>query len=143
MIAEYFDYLIERCNREPNLRLTNLPWNDQVIYLVISTRCEIDMNGFESVFDQLLSQEELRSLVHALNHVGAFELANSFDEAISRLKTKRFFENESLMVADLDKNHIGFLDDIEQSVLKNDSLWDLHNRLTELIPCSFKPENSG
>lgn len=133
-VAEYFHDLIERCNRDPSGRPTNLSKNDQVIYYIISTRCEMDMSGFDSVFDQLLTEPELRFLIDSLNELGASDLADSFNRAYSRLQHARFFDSESTMVSDLDQGDTGFLDDIEEEIRNNDSLWNLDDRLAELIP---------
>ncbi|QDU93905.1 DMP19 family protein [Lignipirellula cremea] len=137
-LARYYDSLIERCNRDPSARPNNLPKHDQIIYYVISTRCEMDMNGFDSVFDQLLTENELRLLVDALNELGAGTLAESFNQAHSRLRDAGFFGDDSMMVSDLDNDDFGFLDDIEDDIRKNDSLWDLDDRLAELIPTNAK-----
>jgi hypothetical protein len=137
-LAEYFDSVIERCNRDPSGRPINLPKHDQIIYYVISTRCEMDMNGFDSVFDQLLTENELCLLIEALNELGAPQLAGSFDQARARLRNAGFFAEDSLMVSDLDQDETGFLDDIEDDIRNNDSLWDLDERLAALIPTNAK-----
>ncbi|MCA8993294.1 MAG: hypothetical protein KDA88_14995 [Planctomycetaceae bacterium] len=92
------------------------------------------MNGFDSVFDQLLTENELLFLIDALNELGAAQLASSFDEAHTRLRSAGFFDNDSMMVSDLGLGETGFLDDIERDIRKNDSLWDLDASLVGLIP---------
>src|SRR5690606_16730214 len=118
-LAKYYDSLIERCNRDPSARPNNLPKHDQIIYYAISTRCEMDMNGFDSVFDQLLTENEIRLLVDALNELGAARLAESFNQAYSRLRDAGFFGDDAMMVSDLNNNESGFLDEIEDDIRKN------------------------
>jgi hypothetical protein len=98
----------------------------------------MDMNGFDSVFDQLLTENELCLLIEALNELGAPQLAGSFDQARARLRNAGFFAEDSLMVSDLDQDETGFLDDIEDDIRNNDSLWDLDERLAALIPTNAK-----
>lgn len=137
-LAEYFDTVVERCNGDPSGRPIHLPKHDQIIYYVISTRCEMDMNGFDSVFDQLLTENELCLLINALNQLGAPQLAGSFDQARLRLRNAGFFDSDSTTVSDLGEDDIGFLDDIERDIRNNDSLWGLDERLAELIPMNAK-----
>ncbi|HUG70603.1 MAG TPA: hypothetical protein VMM76_22835 [Pirellulaceae bacterium] len=137
-VAEYFEALIERCNRDPSARPTNLPKNDQIVYYVISTRCEMDINGFDSVFDQLLTEPELQFLIDSLNELGALRLADLFHRAHSRLQHAGFFDDESTLVEDLDQGDTEFLHDIEEEIRNNDSLWELDDRLAELIPNAAK-----
>ena len=137
-LAQYFELLIERCNLDPSARPYNLPRHDQIIFYVISTRCEMDMNGFDSIFDQLLTEHELRLLIDALHELGADELAESFRQAHARLEDAGFFADDSMTVSDLDNDKSGFLDDIEADIREHDSLWDLDERLVELIPTNPK-----
>ncbi len=132
-VAEYFNAVIAQCNRNPSGRPHNLPWHDQIIYYVVSTRCEMDMNGFDSVFDQLLTENELGLLVEALNDLRLPQLAASFDDARSRLRNAGFFDDDSIMVSDLENDEIEFLADIEEVIRSNDSLWNLDDRLAALI----------
>ena len=134
-VANHFDSIVERCNRDPSGRPKHLPKNDQIIYYVISARCEMDINGFESVFDQLLTQDELSFLIDSLNEIGAPSLAQSFAMAQSRLAAAGFFGDDSVMVGDLvSDDEDEFLADIESEIRKNDMLWSIDERLIELIP---------
>ena len=134
-LANYYEKLIERCNQNPSARPDNLPKRDRIIYYVISTRCEIDINGFDAVFDQLLSENELTFLIETLNELEATELAGLFESALKRLKAAGFFDEEGMCVSELDPSpSIGFLDDIEALILENDELWELDEKLAELIP---------
>ena len=137
-LANYYDALIRRCDSSG--RPDVLPRHDQAIYYIISTRCEMDMNGFDSVFDQLLTEKELLFLIEALNEVGASDLAHSFARAHSRLKSASFFDDESMMVWQLENSdtETGFLEDIEEEIRKNDILWELDDRLVELIPTNAR-----
>jgi hypothetical protein len=134
-LADYYESLIERVNADPSGRPLHLPKHDRIIYYIISTRCEMDMNGFDSVFDQLLSEEELAFLIEALKELDASRLAELFELAQSRLESAGFFAEESLMVLDLEgEGDKGLLDDIEEAIRDNDALWELDNRLVQLIP---------
>lgn len=137
-LAEYFESVNEQCNRDPSGRPTNLPEHDRIIYYVISTRCEIDMNGFNSVFDQLLTESELCFLIDALEQLGVPQMAGWFDRARFRLRRAGFFDNDSMRVSDLDKDESGLLDDIEEEIRNNDSLWGLDECLVDLIPKNNK-----
>jgi hypothetical protein len=137
-VAAYFEELIERCNRSGQGRPTALPQNDQYIFYVISTRCEMDINGFESVFDQLLEESEISVLINAFNELGCTTLAEAFSTARSRLAGAGFFDDEEMMVIDLATDEGGFLDDIEETVRNSNLLWELDDSLAELLPDEAK-----
>ena len=137
-VAAYFEDLIERCNRNGQGRRTSLPERDQYIFYVLSTRCEMDINGFESVFDQLLEQSEITILITALNELGCTTLANEFATARDRLADVGFFDDEEMMVCDLATDSGGFLDDIEESVRTCNLMWELDDSLAKLLPDEAK-----
>jgi hypothetical protein len=133
-LAEYYESLIQRCDSSG--RPNGLPHHDRVIYYIISVRCEMDINGFESVFDQLLTEEELLFLIDALREVDAIKLAEMFALAHSRLKSAGFFKDGSMMVCesgDADSDR-GLLDEIEDKLREHEELWELDERLVALIP---------
>ena len=133
-VAAYFEDLIERCNSSGAGRPTSLPLYDQYIFYVISTRCEMDMGGFESVFDQLLEESEIAILIAALNKLGNTTLADAFSTARGRLADAGFFADEEMMVCDLATANGGFLDDIEETVRESNLMWDLDDSLATLLP---------
>ena len=133
-VAAYFEDLIERCNRSGQGRPTSLPAHDQYIFYVISTRCEMDINGFGSVFDQLLEESEISVLITALNELGCTTLSDAFSTAHDRLAEAGFFDDDEMMVCDLAMENGGFLDDIEETVRNSNLMWDLDNSLAKLLP---------
>ncbi len=137
-VAAYFEDLIERCNRSGQGRPTGLPARDQYIFYVISTRCEMDINGFESVFDQLLEEFEITILIDALKELGCTTLSKAFSTARDRLAGAGFFDDEERMVCDLATDDYGFLDDIEEAVRSSNLMWDLDTSLAELLPEEIK-----
>lgn len=134
LIADYYATVVQRCDSSG--RPNALPHHDRVIYYIVSTRCEMDMNGFESVFDQFLTEEELLFLIQSLRELGAMKLAESFTRAHARLNSAGFFNGEPMMIGELDEGEsgAGFLDDIEAELREQEELWDLDARLVALIP---------
>ena len=138
LVAEYFETLVERCSPGPTARRARLPKNDRVIFYVVSTRCEIDINGFNSVFDQLLTEAELLFLIDALNNLGASKPASLFEQAHSRLRNAGFYDDDGAMVSNFDHNGAGLLGDVEEAIQADDSLWELDEYLARLIPGDAK-----
>jgi len=134
-LVEYYDQIIERCNETENARPDGLSHNDRIIFYVISVRCEIDINGLESVFDQLLSERELSFLIDALNELENPGLAKIFSEAHTRLKESGFYTDTEKSVSDLTpESESGLLDDLEERLQKNDELWELDEKLSSMMP---------
>lgn len=133
-VADYFTLLVERCNRESTC-LASFAKCDRTIFYIVATRCEIDINGFASVFHQLLSAEEVEFLINSLRELGAGQLAELFERALGRLKEAGFYENEGGSIEDFRSHEFDlFLESIEQELLVNNDLWDLDDRLATLIP---------
>lgn len=137
-VAAYFEDLIERRNRSDKGRPTSLPLHDQYIFYVLSTRCGMDINGFESVFDQLLEESEIKILITALNELGCKTMADAFSAARHRLADAGFFDDEEMMVCDLATDNGGFLDDIEEKVRSSNLMWQLDDALAKLLPDEAK-----
>lgn len=128
-LAEYYASVSERCDERPR----NLPKNDLVIFYVVSVRLEMDMSGFDSVFEQLLTEDELKFLIEALRELGASRLADLFRQAHVRLQDAGFFDEEGAMVADFEQDDAGLLEDIEDEIRAEDSLWPTDEQLAALI----------
>jgi hypothetical protein len=79
-----FDYIAARFNKiisdvnETGGRPDLLPEYDRAIFHLLSIRCEIDINGFDSVFDQLLTEDELLFSVGVLERLEFNTLATAF-----------------------------------------------------------------
>ena len=135
-VANYFSELLEKMNRQTTARPSAPVFSeqDQVIFYIVSTRCEMDINGIESVFDQLLTETELQLLIDSLRKVDAIRLADLFDQALQRLRSAGYFDHESTMVSDLkDSQGVRMLADLEQAIRENDGLWELDERLACVI----------
>jgi hypothetical protein len=135
------DYIAARFNRiisdvnEMGGRPDSLPEYDRAIFHLLSIRCEIDINGFESVFDQLLTEDELLFSVCVLEQLEFNTLATAFRQAHSILRDSGFY-NQRSGIAHENKlpDGSGILDPIEQTVADDGGLWMLDDKLIELIP---------
>jgi len=88
-IVEEFDRLVAMGRGGVSKR----PLAEQVVYYVVATRCEIDINGFASVYEQGLSLAELELLVGGLQKIGEGELAAEFRRGIELLKSDGFYRH--------------------------------------------------
>src|SRR2546425_5062165 len=73
--------------------VTARPLTEQIVYYVVATRCEIDIDGFASVYEQDLNPAELAILVDGLNQIGENELASEFRRGFDLLNADGFFEH--------------------------------------------------
>ena len=92
-----WDSLASPNNRSPS----------RIVFCVVATRCEIDINGFASVYEQCLNHEELALLVDGLNQIGESDLAGEFRCGFDLLKQDGFYEHMNWnLVSDLAKAEI-------------------------------------
>jgi hypothetical protein len=66
---------------------------ERIVFYVVSTRCEIDINGFVSVYEQHLNSAELKELINGLQRIGEVELAANFRHGLKLLKADGFYEH--------------------------------------------------
>jgi len=136
IVAERFDRIVADMAAKGLGRPDGLAENDRTIYYIVSTRCEMDTGGFNSVFDQLLTESELVYLVDCLNRMDATSLADGFARAHEALRTVRFFDDngdDDNMVSDFDRaDGTGLLDAIESEIRACDRLWLLDDPLAVL-----------
>src|SRR5688572_890175 len=71
------------------------PLVEQVVYYVVATRCEIDINGFASVYEQDLNPGELKMLVDGLRRIGEVDLATEFWRGFRLLESDGFYDHMS------------------------------------------------
>ncbi len=106
-------------------RIAKRPARERFLYHVVAARCEMDINGFASLYEQLLNPAELATLVEGLNQIAESELAGEFRRGFELLDTDGFYAHRNWhKVSDSVKTEI---DAIGERV--GDRLWDLDEKL--------------
>jgi hypothetical protein len=72
------------------------PQAERIVYYVVATRCEIDLGGFASVFEQGLSAAELELLIHGLQQMGEGELVAEFRRGFEVLESDELLHPQEL-----------------------------------------------
>jgi hypothetical protein len=88
-IVEQFDRLVAL----GRIGVAQRPAAERIIYYIVATRCEIDIDGFVSVYEQDLNPAELAILVDGLTQIGETELAGEFHRGFVLLKQHGFYEH--------------------------------------------------
>ena len=124
-IVELFDRLVEL---EPDERAAR-PLEEQIIFLVVAARGEIDINGFASVYEQLLGPVDLALMAGGLDHIGERELAEEFCKAHALLESDGFYRH-----GDWAKVSTGTKLEIDRIGSRvGDRLWELDVKLLTLL----------
>jgi hypothetical protein len=130
IVARRFEALGERCGASG--RPTDLSRNEQIIWYLVATRCEIDMEGLASVFDQLLKEKELLFFIAALGELEEPELAAAFLRAHAALKRVGFYERSHAMCHQFPSELKEELDAIDRELSSGNKLWELDKKLVQL-----------
>ena len=130
VVAKRFELIGDRSKATG--RPTDLSHNEKVIWYLVATRCEIDMEGFESVFDQLLTEMEVLFLIAALGELEEPELAASFTRAYNALKRVGFYEKPHSMCSEFGCELGGVLETIDQEIGSGNRMWSLDMKLAQL-----------
>lgn len=124
-IADEFD----RLNALSPSRLAKRPLAEQVVRHVVATRCEIDMGGFASVYEQLLAPAEFDVLITGLERIREKRLAIQFRRGVALLEAEGFYGHRDWkkVSAKVRKQ----IDAIGERV--GSRLWDLDGKLEKLL----------
>ena len=136
------DRIVEEFNRLVALGrggVAQRPAPEQIVYYVVATRCEIDIDGFVSVYEQDLDPAELAILVDGLNQIGETELAGEFHRGFDLLMQDGFYEHMNWnKVSESVKADI---EAIGERV--GDRLWALDKKLAALLDKAGGRRTSG
>jgi len=102
---------------------------EQVVYYVVATRCEIDIDGFSSVYEQHLNPSEITILVDGLKAIDENELAAEFGRGFGLLNQNGFYEH-------LNWNQVSSDVKAEIDVIGDrvgNRLWSLDDKLAMLL----------
>jgi hypothetical protein len=119
--------------------LAKRPIPERIVFYVVATRCETDINGFASVYQQGLDPTELAILVDGLEQIGENELASEFRRGFELLKLNGYYDhmnwNKLLDSARVEIEVIG--------KRVGDRLWDLDAKLAALLDASGRHRTKG
>lgn len=131
ILADYYDALCARLNH--TTRPKDFADADRIVWYIVSTRCEMDMEGFSSAFEQLLSEQELLFLIQSLRAIDAPDLAGAFDECHGLLKRAGFYDQPGVLLQELAPSIQESLDTVGRQLQAEDELWKLDDKLVKLI----------
>jgi hypothetical protein len=124
-VAEEFDRLVA-LGRDG---LATRPLAERIVYHVVATRCESDINGFASVYEQDLKPAELEVLINGLQRIGEAELAAEFRRGYEALESDGFYRHMNWKK--LSPAVKAEIDEIGKRV--GPRLWDLDEKLAALL----------
>ena len=124
-IIEEFDRLIKL----GRAKISSRPYAEQVLFLVVVSRCEADMAGFSSVFNQALTHSELRILIDGFRQLGKEKLALEFERGLNALEKEGFYKH--LNWNKVQQSTRDLIEEIGDRV--GSELWDLDEKLVELL----------
>ena len=103
------------------------------MYYVVSVRTEADMNGFCSVFEQLLHHEEdLRFFTQILSRLGEDDMAESISEIRRLLLNAGYFSNPTREFHALPADVLKRVSQLGTRILLGERLWNLDSKLAVL-----------
>ncbi len=136
IIAARYDKLIPQYNRGRKNRLSAFTRTERAIWLLVTIRCEIDMEGFESVFDQALSRGELVEAIGYLRELDLPEIAELLERALAILDTHDFYTqygNPMSICSDYSDELRAELDTIGEKITEGDVLWNIDEKLVDML----------
>jgi hypothetical protein len=105
---------------------------EQVLWYVVATRCEKDINGIATVFDQLLGEGELLFLIDALAKLQEPELARAFQQAHEALGRAGFYKRSGAMCHEFGAQLSRELSAVDFALDSEGRMWELDEKLARL-----------
>lgn len=124
-VAEAFDRLL-RLGRNG---VSKRPKPERIIFHVVATRCEMDIGGFSSIYEQGLNRDEISTLIDGLNEIGENDLADEFRRGFELLKRDGYYEHTNWN--SVSHSVISEIELIGRRV--GDRLWNLDDKLADLL----------
>jgi hypothetical protein len=133
IIAEKFSELVDSHN--PN-RLVGLTRAERAIYLLIRIRCEKDMEGFDSIFDQAISRHEMLEAIVYMKELGLNETAQLFEQVLQLLSNANVYVDGDFPQMASPHDVDVAIDIIGEQV--GDVLWQIDEKLLEMLEAEQK-----
>jgi hypothetical protein len=127
---------VSRCfdavSKPGHAKICKQSFAEQVVFFVVVARCEKDMNGFSSIFEQALDGDGMKTLIQGLDAMSEPELAGIFRQIFEAIQADGFYEglnwkcvsNSSKTLIDLAEDKIG------------ERLWELDEKMATLLDSS-------
>jgi len=133
-IAKEFDRLLAMGKE----RAAKMSAAEQVVWVLVLARCEKDMNGFESVYEQALKEQDLKTLVKGLRKIGERRLAKEFASSHELLQKDGFYGHYNWnKVPKKTKQQI-----LDSGDRIGDQLWQLDEKLVSLLDGEIDSDQS-
>jgi ABC-type transport system involved in cytochrome c biogenesis ATPase subunit len=129
-VARRFEDILKRCGSTG--RPDGLPHAQRVVYYIVAVRCEMDMNGFDSVLDQLLTEDELHFVCASLEELNEESLAATWWKIASFLKSVGLKPSGSSPIRSLPQAVQQELDVLAKTANAGNRLWHLDEKLAAL-----------
>jgi hypothetical protein len=112
-----------------HIAMAEKPMPERMVYHIVATRCEIDIDGFSSVYKQDLNPDELKILIDGLNRIGEYFLASEFQRGYKLLDEDGFYNHLNWdLVSPSVKSEIEAIGNVIDQ-----QLWSLDEKLVALL----------
>ena len=138
VIAAKYEELTQRRFQDGGLDkgLDGFSMPERTIWLIVTLRCVIDMDGFPSVFEQTFTRPELEETTVCLRALGLSRSADLLQQALALLDEHGVYAQggDPQQVAIIIPEAVqGPLDEIGAQIVEGDVLWGVDPALVTLL----------
>lgn len=133
IVGERFDYILDNIEYLDNKPIV-IGTVDNAIFWIISIRCESDINGVASIFEQLFSDNtEVENFISILLKLEENKLADQFKLIADILSNNSFWTNTKREISNLPTDQSKIILDILNRISDSQELWNLDEKLGKLL----------
>lgn len=131
-VGRHYERIIQNCYAATGYPVANTPWIDRLVYLLMVIRCDMDQDGFPTLFEERLSRDDLQFMIAAFQQLEESELSAEFQHALDAITNAHFDlarDGRPIDAPLLDQIYA-----IEKRVREIGRLWAIDEKLIKLLP---------
>jgi hypothetical protein len=135
-VTAKFDELVHRTRSN----LPNFTKAERMVWFIVIIRCDMDQDGFTSIFEQSLTRPQMVESIGYIKELGLANIASLLEQALGLLDANGIYNAEGRVILsfyeDLSEEIRDELDIIGEAVMHDDQLWEVDEKLYEFLQAS-------
>src|SRR4051794_11524929 len=94
IVADKFDELVHRTRSD----LSNFTKAERMVWFIVIIRCDIDQDGFTSIFEQSLTRAQMTEAIGYIKELGLADIASLLEQALRLLDANGIYDSDGRVI---------------------------------------------